>query len=84
MVGTNSQHLLSSHQDSVEMFGRVEEDLEITNATLLPLAEVPVPSVQLGAFLKQDFFILLSRLSLHLTEFKCAKMRSDLSPHSLN
>ena len=66
------------------MFSWVEEDLEITDATLLPLAEVPVPSVQLGALLKQDFLILLSRLCLHLREFKCTKMRSDLPLYSLN
>lgn len=52
MVGTNPQHLLSSHQDSVEMSGRVKEDLDVTDATLLPLAETAVPSVKPGAFLE--------------------------------
>lgn len=68
MIGTNSENLLSSHQDSVEMFRWVEEDLEVANATLLPLAEISVPPVQLGAFLKEDFFVLLSRLDFHLRE----------------
>lgn len=66
VVGTNPQHLLSSHQDSVGMFGRVKEDLDVTDATLLPLAEIAVPSVKLGAFLEQDFLILLPRLCLYL------------------
>lgn len=55
------------------MFGWVEEDLDVTNAALLPLAEVPVPSVQLGALLKQDFLILLSRLCLHLRDIQLYK-----------
>lgn len=52
MVGTNFQHLLSSHQDTVEMFDWVIEDLEVSDAPLLPLAEDTVPSVQLGALLE--------------------------------
>lgn len=50
------------------MFGRVKEDLDVTNATLLPLAEIAVPSVKLGTFLEQDFLILLPRLCLHLRD----------------
>lgn len=73
MVGTNPQHLLSSHQDSVEMFGWVKEDLDVTDATLLPLAKVPVPSVQLGTFLEQDFLILLPGLCLHLRDSQLHK-----------
>ncbi|TNN79344.1 hypothetical protein EYF80_010368 [Liparis tanakae] len=34
----------SDELDSVEAFGRVEEDLEVADAALLPLAEAPVPS----------------------------------------
>lgn len=66
VVGTHPQHLLSPHQDPVETFARVIEDLQVTDAALLPLAEVAVPSVQLGALLEQDLLILLSRFGLHL------------------
>lgn len=68
VVGANPQHLFSSHQDSVEMFGWVEEDLDVTNAALLPLANIPVPSIQFGALLEQDLLVLLSRLCLHLSD----------------
>lgn len=68
MIGTDSQHLLSSHQDSVEMFGWVEHDLDVADASLLPLAQVAIPSVQLGTLLEKDFFILLSGLRFHLRE----------------
>lgn len=68
VVGTNSQNLVSSHQDSVEMFAWVEEDFDVTDATLLPLATIPVPSVQFGALLEQDLLIFLSRLCLHLRD----------------
>lgn len=63
------------------MFGWVEEDLEVADATLLPLAGVPVPSEQLGALLKQDFLVLLSRLCLHLrdTQLRKNKMWSCVS-----
>lgn len=68
VVGANPQHLFSSHQDSVEMFGWVEEDLDVTDAALLPLADIPVPSIQFGALLEQDLLVLLSRLRLHLSD----------------
>lgn len=66
VIGTNSQHLLSPHQDPVGMFGWVKENLDVANAAFLPLAEGPVPSIELATFLKKDFLILLSGLCLHL------------------
>lgn len=66
VIGTNSQHLLSSHQDPVGMFGWVKENLDVADAALLPLVDGPVPSIELGAFLEKDFFVLLSGLCLHL------------------
>lgn len=66
VIGTNSQHLLSSHQDAVGLFGWVKENLHVADAALLPLVEGPVPSIELGAFLEKDFLVLLSGLCLHL------------------
>lgn len=66
VIGTYPQHLLSSHQDAVGMFGWVKENLDVANAALLPLAVGPVPSIELAAFLEKDFLILLSGLCLHL------------------
>lgn len=66
MVGTHPQNLVSAHQDSVETFGWMEEDLDVTDATLLPLAEVSVPAEELGPLLEQDLLVLLARLGLHL------------------
>lgn len=50
------------------MFGGVEKDLEVTDATFLPLVGITVPSEQLGALLKKNFLILFSRLCLYLSE----------------
>lgn len=65
------------------MFDWMEEDLNITDATLLPLAKVPVPSVQLGALLEQDLLILFSGLCLYLRETQF-RMRCGLVPQSPN
>lgn len=48
------------------MLGWVKEDLDVTDAPLLPLAEVPVPPVELGALLEQDLLILFPGFCLHL------------------
>lgn len=48
------------------MLGWVKEDLDVTNAALLPLAEVPVPSVELGTLFEQDLLVLFPGLCLHL------------------
>lgn len=78
VIGTNSQHLLSSHQDAVGMFGWVKEDLDVTGAALLPLAEGPVPTIEPGAFLEKDFLILLSGLCLHLGDkMRCASFSNS-------
>lgn len=61
----------------------MEEDLNITDATLLPLAEVPVPSVQLGTFLEQDLLVLFSGLCLYLRETQL-RMRCGPVPQSPN
>ena len=66
MVGTHPQHLLTPHQDAVEVFDRVEEDLDVAHSTFLPLVKVSVPAVQLGPFLEEDLLLLLTRLCLHL------------------
>lgn len=78
MVGTNLHDLVSSHQDSIKMFGWVEEDLDVACAAFLPLVKVAVPSVQLGSLLKQDFLVLLSRLRLHLRGTQNSKMKLSL------
>ena len=66
VVTTHPQHLLPPHQDPVEPLLRVVQDLDVAHTTLLPLVQVSIPAVQLGALLKQNLLILLSRLGLHL------------------
>lgn len=84
VVGTNPQHLVPSHQDTIEVFGRVEEDLYVADAALLPLAEVTVPSVELGSLLKQDFLIFLARLRLHLKKSESCSETRPLKFSTLN
>lgn len=66
MVGAHPEHLLSPHQDAVGVLGGVEEDLDVADAALLPLADLAVPAEQLGALLEQDLLVLLPGLGLHL------------------
>ena len=65
MVGTHFQHLLTPHQDVVEVFDRVKENFDVAHSTLLPLINVPVPAIQLGPIFEEDLLILLTRLGLH-------------------
>lgn len=66
VIGAHPEHLLSSHQDAVGVFDGVEEDLDVADAALLPLADVAVPAEQLCALLEQDLLVLLPGLGLHL------------------
>lgn len=68
MVGTDFQHLLAPHQHTVALLDGVEEDLDVSHATLLPLVDLAVPAVEFGPFFEQDLLVLLTRLHLHLQE----------------
>ncbi len=68
VVGADFEHLLASHQQAVALLHRVEEDLEVSHATLLPLVELAVPAVELGSFFEQDLLVLLAGPHLHLQE----------------
>ncbi len=68
VVSADFEHLLASHQQAVALLHRVEEDLEVSHAALLPLVELTVPAIEFGSFFEQDLLVLLAGPHLHLQE----------------
>ncbi len=80
VVSADFEHLLASHQQAVALLHRVEEDLEVSHAALLPLVELAVPAIEFGSFFEQDLLVLLAGPHLHLQEPISTRYTSPETP----